>query len=71
MRGDSVSGDGAKTCDNGPATDSRRRSSSDADSPPDEDLRRVIAAWPALPEAIRAGILAMVKAAAGGGGDEG
>jgi hypothetical protein len=27
------------------------------------DLAAVVAAWPALPEAIRAGILAMVKAA--------
>jgi hypothetical protein len=30
------------------------------------DLVAVVAAWPTLPEAIRAGILAMVKAAAGG-----
>jgi hypothetical protein len=28
------------------------------------DLAAVVTAWPALPEAIRAGILAMVKAAA-------
>ncbi len=28
------------------------------------DLRQVIEAWPSLPEAIRAGIVAMVKAAA-------
>ncbi len=27
------------------------------------DLRHVIEAWPTLPEAIRAGIVAMVKAA--------
>jgi hypothetical protein len=27
------------------------------------DLAAVVAAWPSLPEAIRAGILAMVKAA--------
>jgi hypothetical protein len=27
------------------------------------DLARIIEAWPVLPEAIRAGILAMVKAA--------
>jgi hypothetical protein len=32
-------------------------------------LAAVVAAWPTLPEAIRAGILAMVKAAAGGGDD--
>jgi len=29
----------------------------------DPDLAAVVAAWPELPEAIRAGILAMVKAA--------
>ena len=66
-----VKPDASNTCDSGPATDSSRRSSRDADSTPDDDLQRVIAAWPALPEAIRAGILAMVKAATGGGGDEG
>jgi hypothetical protein len=31
----------------------------------DPDLAVVVAAWPELPEAIKAGILAMVKAAAG------
>jgi hypothetical protein len=31
----------------------------------DPDLAAVVAAWPELPEAIKAGILAMVKAAAG------
>jgi hypothetical protein len=30
----------------------------------DPDLARVVEAWPALPEAIRAGIVAMVRAAA-------
>jgi hypothetical protein len=29
----------------------------------DPDLAAVVATWPTLPEAIRAGILAMVKAA--------
>ena len=29
----------------------------------DPDLASVVTAWPALPEAIKAGILAMVKAA--------
>jgi len=29
------------------------------------DLVAIVAAWPELPEAIKAGILAMVKAAAG------
>jgi hypothetical protein len=31
--------------------------------PLDPDLARVLAAWPTLPAAIRAGVLAMVKAA--------
>ena len=31
--------------------------------PDDPDLAAVMAAWPVLPEAIKAGILAMVKAA--------
>ena len=31
----------------------------------DPDLARVLEAWPTLPEALRAGIVAMVKAAAG------
>ncbi|MGO9601622.1 MAG: hypothetical protein ACLP7Q_26910 [Isosphaeraceae bacterium] len=31
--------------------------------PADPELAAVVAAWPGLPEAIRAGILAMVKAA--------
>jgi hypothetical protein len=31
----------------------------------DPDLSAIIDAWPALPEAVKAGIVAMVKAAAG------
>jgi hypothetical protein len=31
-------------------------------APLDPDLAAVMAAWPALPEAVRAGIVAMVKA---------
>jgi hypothetical protein len=34
-------------------------------SPIDPDLAKIIDAWPNLPEAIRAGILAMVRAAGG------
>jgi hypothetical protein len=34
------------------------------------DLAAVIDAWPALPEAIRAGIVAMVKAATAQGGGQ-
>jgi len=32
---------------------------------PDSDLKAVVAAWPTIPEAIRAGILAMIRAAGG------
>jgi hypothetical protein len=35
--------------------------------PADPDLAAVVTAWPALPAAIRAGILAMIQAAKGGG----
>ncbi len=34
-------------------------------APDDPELAALVDAWPALPEAIRAGILAMVKAAGG------
>jgi hypothetical protein len=32
------------------------------------DLSEIVAAWPSLPEPIRAGILAMVRSASGKGG---
>jgi hypothetical protein len=35
--------------------------------PADADLRAIAAAWPALPTALRAGILAMVHAATAAG----
>jgi len=36
-----------------------------SEKPP--DLAEVVAAWPELPEAIRAGILAMIRSASGRG----
>jgi hypothetical protein len=36
----------------------------DSAAPTDPDLAAVIAAWPTLPPAMRAGVVAMVKAAA-------
>ena len=42
--------------------DSNNHSSSDEKPPDDADLQDVIEAWRSLPEAIRAGIVAMVKA---------
>ncbi len=35
------------------------------DAPADPELAAVVEAWPALPEPIRAGILAMVRASVG------
>ena len=46
------------------ASPSSSSSSSTANWPLDDDLRRLIDAWPTLPEPMRAGILAMVEAAA-------
>jgi len=37
-----------------------------SDAPNDPDLAALIAAWPDLPEPVRAGINAMVRAATGG-----
>ena len=47
--------------DNGLCRSSRPVACRDCASPEDPDLAAVVAAWPELPEAIRAAILAMVK----------
>ena len=39
------------------------RNSPPLDAPTDPDLAAVVEAWPELPEALKAGIMAMVKAA--------
>ncbi|MBL9001782.1 MAG: hypothetical protein JNK25_11670 [Phycisphaerae bacterium] len=36
-----------------------------APTPPDPELAAVVAAWPALPPAIRAGVMALVRAGGG------
>lgn len=42
-----------------------------ADSTPvDPDLAEIASAWPTLPDAIKAGVMAMVKAAAAKGADK-
>jgi len=41
------------------------RVDADSSAAADSDLAQIIAAWPGLPEAIKAGILALVKAAGG------
>jgi len=75
----SVSTDSASTCAESAGTPGAKsgalaadsapqgRSEAPGDTPPDADLQAVIAAWPSLPEAVRARIAAMVQAADGGG----
>jgi len=46
-------------------TGARFDDSSGVTNPTDPDLAAVVAVWPDLPPALRAGIVAMVKAAAG------
>ena len=45
----------------GRATPSSSPGSRADNRPLDDDLRRLIDAWPTLPDAVRAGIVAMVK----------
>jgi hypothetical protein len=46
-------------------SDARRAESAPAKAPDDPDLTAVATAWPMLPSAIKAGILALVKASGG------
>ncbi|MDX2133031.1 MAG: hypothetical protein SFY69_13360 [Planctomycetota bacterium] len=55
------------TCSDAPASP---HPDPEPDAPTDPDLHAVVAAWPDLPPAIRAGVLALVRAAVPGGGDE-
>lgn len=56
-----ASGDEQASYERSTATTSNSPSSSDEKPPDDANLQDVIEAWPTLPEAIRAGILAMVR----------
>lgn len=56
--GNSTTTDSVTPCDTDPAS-ARSRISSQSDP----ELQRVIDAWPTLPSALRAGVLAMVEAA--------
>ena len=58
-----TSTDESKTCDGDPATLTSSHDSSGGNPRLEADLRRLIAAWPTLPEPLRAGIMAMVRAA--------
>jgi hypothetical protein len=58
--GNSTSANPAPSCDDTFSDDSTGRSTGNET---DAELQRVLDAWPALPEALRAGILAMIDAA--------
>ncbi len=66
QRGDSAKADRTGISDDAPANPSSRHSSGDGNPLQDANLRRLIDAWPELPDTIRAGILAMVDAVADG-----
>ncbi len=55
----------AETCDGPSATPTHTPISSSGNPPLDDELRRLVDAWPTLPGPVRAGILAMVEATAG------
>ncbi len=59
-------GDESNTCDGDPATPASSPDSSGRNPAPDDDLRRLVEAWPTLPDPVRAGILAIVEAVATG-----
>ena len=64
-----VSAEQEATCDIGTCNTSNIPSNEIENQPADGDLRRLIDAWPALPDALRAGIVAMVEAAAKSDGE--
>lgn len=61
-----VSGSRGNKSGNNPAgSDPRTAPATHPPTPADPDLAAVIAAWPDLPPAVRAGVVAMVRAAGG------
>ncbi len=54
-----------QTCDGSSVTLTQGPTSSNGRPPLDPDLRRLVQAWPTLPDPVRAGILAMIEATAG------
>ena len=46
------------------------RTNRDPAPPPDPDLAAIVDSWPTLPEPLKAGILAMVRATQGSANDE-
>ena len=61
----SIKRDGTATCDAPAERVSSTRSSSVPGAAADPDLRRLVEAWPTLPDSVRAGIPAMIEATAG------
>jgi hypothetical protein len=59
----SATPDGKSILGNQPAGRAAKSGADSAGSPPDNDLAHVVAAWPALPEAIRRAVLALVGTA--------
>jgi hypothetical protein len=59
LRGDSITPNSAPCSDDTLSDDTGRSTENQIDA----DLQRVLDAWPTLPEALRAGILAMIDAA--------
>jgi hypothetical protein len=64
LQGQDVKNNDTSTSERSTVTHSNSDSSLGAIDSIDADLQRVVEAWPALPEAVKAGIVAMVKAAA-------
>ena len=59
--------DGTRVTEPAPSPETKYGTKTDAETAPDDpDLRSVVDAWPNLPEAIRAGIVAMVQTCGGG-----
>ena len=62
-----LNADNNSTCETDACNTSDIPSSSGADPPQDDDLRRVSEAWPTLPEPVKTGFVAMVKSVEGEG----
>jgi len=74
---ESRNGNSSNDLQNPQADNVARQIARDTENPPtpiieatqlDADLQALIATWPTLPDALKAGILAMVKASGNGGG---
>ena len=62
---DSITDGAADTCDKAPASARSHHRNRPENPSQDADLRRLVEAWPTLPDPVRAGIVAMIEATAG------